>query len=157
MGTFRFNHRIVDIARMFPEFALGDSDVMGRFERLIELLERRDLELERYLSHIGHYPLIFFHDGELNVSDSGIYISQAAWEVQALTAALVVAGDTDTEVQLLIDGIVRVELTIPAFETEAHTNPTNIRLPAGSRMVARIITPGDDAFDLTLIAELRQL
>lgn len=157
MGSFRFNHRIVDIARMFPEFSASDAAVMGKWERLIELLERRDLELERYLGSIGHYPLIFFQDGELTVADSGIYISQVAWEVQALTAALVVDGSTDTDVQLLIDGVVKVELTIPAGDTTASTLPSHVRLPAGGVMIARTISPGTDAFDLTLIAELRQV
>lgn len=50
---FRYPNRIVDIARLWPELVTPKGRLVGRWEQMIALLERRDQALEDFLNTTG--------------------------------------------------------------------------------------------------------
>lgn len=150
MPAFRFPHRMRDISRMFPELAAADDILLGRWERLIELLERRDFDLERFLSTLSGAQVVFFHRATLTASDSALYPAPFVVSITRLAWGLVIAGSTDTTVQILVDGKIKDTITIPAGETSG-AQTAQFSIPAGSIAIARIITPGAGATSLTVV------
>lgn len=52
-GKFRYPNRIVDVARLWPEMITPKGRLVGRWEQMIALLERRDQALEDFLNTTG--------------------------------------------------------------------------------------------------------
>ncbi len=53
MAGFRYPNRIVDVARIWPEMMTPKGRMVGRWEQMIALLERRDQALEDYLNTLS--------------------------------------------------------------------------------------------------------
>lgn len=50
---FRWPYRIADVARIWPELATGPDRVVGRWEQMIALLERRDQAVEDWMNTLS--------------------------------------------------------------------------------------------------------
>lgn len=117
---------------------------------LASAMEHRDRQLEDYLA--GLLPFQTYNlTGPLTESRSDDWPTLRSWLLTDWVVSLTVAGSDDTDVDLLIDGVVVASMTLAAGETIASASLDHIDIAALETMVAaEVTTAGTDAEGLVV-------
>lgn len=87
--------------------------------------------------------------GAVTISESGRYYPPSGASVSSLQASVDTPGTTNTTAAILVDGVIKGTVTIPAGESAA-TNTVAIQIPSGSHVKASVTSAGSGATNLTV-------
>lgn len=131
---FRFIPEIVDVASVVPKFKNKDD--------LVEMLQRRDRELEDYLNTGAVVALLHTFGMYDTPLTTGITVDMPAPVDFVLTEAVfsaTTAGSADAEIEIFADGVSAGTLILPDTFTEAVGNISGT-VQAGSGKVSIEVT-----------------
>lgn len=135
---------------------MSSKQLPPEIERIVTQLHRRVAALEKLLADRTPPPhrerIEFSYDGPLAAGLSQKWVNFAARTAGDWMCTLVTAGTTDTEIDILLNDVSVLTITIAAGEYSGRSTTLLDIRPGFDQLQAQIVTAGDGAEKLSVQA-----